>query len=206
MTEHLTDVEVYAIAAGEAVSPPVTAHAMACADCAGEIAAVRRVLADVELLGGVVELPAGLERRLARRLEEHPEFRPSPSIRRPAAGFRWLAGAAAAVLCFAAGAASYAAWSSARTSTSAEGSTIEVPGSLAVQQAGTSYVAAIAELATDPDRFSTSDLRSGREVALAAMSGAAFELRRLAADDPIVYQLHELAELARHEASVGMDP
>lgn len=207
MIEHLTEVEVYEVAAGEDVAAPVTAHAMECAECAGEIAAVRRVLGNVELLESAVEIPTGLGRRLARRLDALAASRHPSSIGRPAQGSRWLAGAAAAVLCFAAGAASHAAWSSAETSTSTEaGSTTEVPLTFAVQRAGTSYVAAIAELATDPDRLSTSDLYTGREVALSAMSGAAFELRRLTADDPIFHQLHELVERARRETAVGKDP
>lgn len=206
MIEHLTDVEVYEVAAGETVSAPVVAHARACAECAGEIAAVRRVLGDVELLERAVDIPTGLERRIARQLEALPTPRHS-STRRPAPSFRWLAGAAAAVLCFVAGAASHAAWSSAETSSAAETeSTTEVPRTLAVQRAGTSYVAAIAELATDPDRLSRSDVRTGQEVALSAMSGAAFELRRLAAGDPIVHQLHEMVEQARREAAGGRDP
>lgn len=203
MIEHLTDVEIYEVAAGETVAAPVTAHASACAVCAGEIAAVRRVLGDVELIKDAVEIPTGLDRRLARRLDDIPVSRHPSATRRPGQSFRWLVGAAAAVLCFAAGAAFQAAWSSAETSTYADAeSSTDVPHTLAVQRAGTSYVAAIAELTTDP----TSDLRTGREVALSAMSGAAFELRRLAEGDPVVRQLHELVERARREAAVEMGP
>lgn len=203
MIEHLTDVEIYEIAAGETVSVPVAEHASACAECAGEIAAVRRLLGDIELLEGAVEIPTGLERRLARRLDALSVSRHPSATRRPGQGFRWLAGAAAAVLCFAAGAAFQATWSSAETSTYADAeSSTEVPRTLAVQRAGTSYVAAIAELSTDP----SSDLRTGREVALSTMSGAAFELRRLAEGDPVVRQLHELVERARREAAVEMNP
>lgn len=207
MIEHLTDSEIYEVAAGETASALVTEHALACAECGGEIDAVRRVLGDVERLKGAVETPTPLERRLARRLDALPASRHPPSILTAARGFRWLAGAAAAVVCFAAGAASHAAWSSAETATNADaGWTTEMPLSLAVQRAGTSYVAAIADLATDSGRLSRSDLRIGREVALSAMSGAAFELRRLTAGDPVVDELHQLVERARREAALGIEP
>lgn len=207
MIEHLTDVEIYEVAAGEAASALVTEHALACAECAGEIDAVRRLLDNVERLEGAVATPIPLERRLARRLDALPASRHSPSILPAVRGLRWLTGAAAAVLCFAAGAVSHAAWSSAGTATNADaGLTTELPRSLAVQRAGTSYVAAIADLATDSGRLSRSDLRTGREVALSAMSGAAFELRRLTAGDPVVDELHQLVERARREAAVGIEP
>lgn len=206
MIEHLTDVEIYEVAAGETVAPPVTAHAMACAACAGEIDAVRRLLGDVERLEGAVETPTGLERRLARRLDSLPAHRRPSSPHLRDGGFRWLASAAVAVLCFAAGAATHAAWSPAGTSTSADAGLVEVPPSLVVQRAGTAYVAAIADLVAEPDRLTTADVRTSREVALSAMSGAAFELRRLAGGDPVADELHELVERARREAAAGMEP
>lgn len=207
MTDHLTQLEVYEIAADGTADPSATAHSSTCATCAGKIATMRQVLDAVERIEPAIEPPADVERRLAQRIDglsprwRVPGYRPSRSS-------RWLSGAAAAVVCFAAGVATHAALVPAREGppAAAEGPVAETPPALDVQRAGTDYVAAIALMVADSSRLSSEDLRTGREVALAAMSGAASELRLLHGGESSVEELHRVVERARLDAAAGTDP
>lgn len=204
MTDHLTDLEVYEIAAGGTVGSAVIAHASSCATCADEVEALQKVLGAVERLEPVIEPPAYIEHRLAQRIDAlSSRGRGYRRIR----SSRWLAGAAAAIVCFAAGVAAHAAWVPARQGTPAalDGPAAEAFPALEVQRAGTEYVAAIAGMVADSNRLSSDDLRTGREVALAAMSGAASELRLLHGGDWSVDELHRLVERARLDAA-GVEP
>lgn len=212
MTEHLTQIEIYEVAADEPVAPSVTSHSVNCAECAAEVTATRRVLDSVQRLGRSVETRPDLDHRLVQRLDAlSPPHGSGMALDERNAGHvrtrRRLIGAVVAVACFTAGVASHAAW------TSAEGRQAlfdelasETPPALAVQQAGTNYVAAIALMVEDSNHLSTDDLNKGREVALAAMSGAAFELRQLRGGDPVADELHEMVELVRYGDAVGVDP
>jgi len=114
---------------------------------------------------------------------------------------------AAALVCFAAGAVSHGLWTS--TPNRPGSPAHDTPtGALAIQRAGTEYVAAIASLANAADRVSGEDLRTGREVAFAAMSGAAYELRRLGDSDldPETSEIRRLVEDAWRRASEGGAP
>lgn len=213
MSKHLTQIEIYEVAAGELVAPSVTSHSVSCAECAAEVAATRRIIALVQRLEPAVEAGTNLDRRLARRLDAAPSFPPrgmdAPSGRRPAGrarSLRRLAGAAAAVICFAAGVASHAVWSATNGPVGDRGPGTVIPQPLMVQQAGTDYVAAIATMVADSGRLSTEELRIGREVALAAMSGAAFELRQLDGGDPVVDELHEVVARVRDGVAAGVGP
>lgn len=207
MTDHLTDLEIYEIAADDTVDPARMAHASTCATCADEVAGMRQVLHAVEDLEPTVEPPVDVERRLARRIDR---LSPRWHVRgnRPTRSSHWLAGAAAAVVCFAAGVAAHAAWVPARQDPPAavDGRGADMPPALDVQRAGTDYVAAIALMVADSSRLSSEDLRTGREVALAAMSGAASELRLLHGGDSSVDELHRVVERARLLAAAGVDP
>lgn len=199
MSEHLTQIEVYEVAADEPVAPSVTSHSVSCAECAAEVAATRQVLDSVERLGRSVETRPDLDHRLARRLDE----RNVGHVRTR----RRLIGAVAAVACFTAGVASHAAWASAEGRHALfDEPASETPPALAVQQAGTNYVAAIALMVQDAGRLPTDDLRTGREVALAAMSGAVFELQRLDGGDPVADELHEVIERVRYGSDTGVAP
>lgn len=214
MSEHLTQIEIYEVAAGEPVAPSVTSHSVSCAECAAEVSATRRVIALVERLEPAAEAGTDLDQRLARRLDAAPSSLPrgmaAPTDRRRAGrarSLRRLAGAAAAVICFAAGVASHAVWSAAnRPPVGDEGPGAEISQPLTVQQAGTDYVAAIAMMVADSGRLSTDELRMGREVALAVMSGAAFELRQLDGGDPTVDELHEVVTRVRYGVAAGGGP
>lgn len=191
MSQHLTEADVYEIAVGSEPSPTVEAHLASCHACRREVAATRRLLAAVEDLDPRVEAPADLERILLERLGGE---------RRAWAGARgWMWRAAAAILLFAAGAVAHAAWDAGRRPG------FEAPAgsspTLAVQRAGTEYVASIARLVADSGRLSPEDLRAGREVALAAMSGAAFELWLLSEKDAATTAIHRLVVEAWTEGS-----
>jgi hypothetical protein len=67
-------------------------------------------------------------------------------------------------------------------------------------------VAAIANLADDVAGLTTEDVRTGREVALAAMSGAAFELRRLGDPNPETSEIRRLVEDAWRRTSEERGP
>ena len=188
MTEHLTELEIYELASGEDVEARVAEHAEACAACAAEVSSARRVLAAVEGLDAAVDPPAGL----ARKLDAMPLPPRSASTPR-GAGSRapWLRAAAAVVL-FGAGAAAHAAWIDSRDARSPD-LPAPVPPVLAAQQAGTEYVAAIARLVADSSRLSERERSLGREVGLAAMVGAAYELRLLSPGET-ADQIHRLIE------------
>lgn len=189
MSEHLTQIEIYEVAAGEPVAPSVTSHSVSCAECAAEVSATRRIIALVEGLEPAAGAGADLDRREGR----------ARSLRR-------LAGVAAAVVCFAAGVVSQAVWSAANSPVGHETPETLILQHLAVQQAGTDYVAAIAMMVDDSGRLSTEELRMGREVALAAMSGAAFELRQLDGADAVVNELYEAVARVRDGVDAGMGP
>jgi len=187
MTEHLTDLEIYDLAGGVAASPARAAHAADCAACAAQVEETRGLLEAVAELDPRIEAPARIESELDRRIGERPQGPRRVSVSR----FR---AAAVAILCFAGGALAHAGW----TGGAAGGNADDRLGvrALDVQQAGTEYVVAIARLADDANRLSPADRRAGREVALAAMSGAAYELGRLSGPDPITADIHRLIEKA----------
>lgn len=197
---HLTELQVYEIAAGEAVGTAVAGHAAACASCGTRVEDTRRLLAAIGSLDAGLAPPSRLELELERRIR-------TDGATRRRARLRTLLGVAAAIVCFAAGALSHGLWTSGR----------DRPGSpmpdaptraLAIQRAGTEYVAAIASLANESDRVSGEDVRAGREVAFAAMSGAAYELRRLSGPDPDseTSEIRRLVEDAWQHAAEGSTP
>ena len=61
-----------------------------------------------------------------------------------------------------------------------------------VQQAGSAYVTALADLARLADSSTDSAIAQGREVALTALFAAAKEVARIAPDDPAAVTLREL--------------
>lgn len=197
MTEHLTDLEIYELAGGNGVSPARAAHVAECTACTTELEETRRLLAAVGELGPRVEAPAGVEAELDRRIRGGAEVPRWNSMSR-------FAAAAAAILCFAAGAFSHALWRGGASGGDA-GDGAAVPA-LAVQRAGTEYVAALARMADDANRLSPADRRTGREVALAAMSGAAYELVRLGGPDPVTVDIHRSIEEAWLGVPTGGTP
>ena len=69
----------------------------------------------------------------------------------------------------------------------------------AVQRAGTDYVAALAELRGAKARLAPDVVGQGRDAAVAALEGAAWELKQLGADDRTAAAIFTLAETDRQE-------
>jgi hypothetical protein len=169
---HLTEVQIYELATGESGEAGTERHVVSCERCASQVAETRRLLATLETFDPRLAPPGRLEAELARRIRADRDGR-GPSR------LRALAGLAAAIICFAVGAFSHALWTESRDRPAPSPVPDAPTPSLAIQRAGTEYVAAIATLADEMTGATAEELRTGREVALAAMSGAAFELRRL---------------------------
>ncbi|MGD8495378.1 MAG: hypothetical protein PVF05_04250 [Gemmatimonadales bacterium] len=197
--DHLTDLQVYELASEEAVDPAVAAHAASCAACGANLRQTR------DLLGAIARTTPGLEPRGELGLELQRRIR--ADRHRPfAARVRVLAGTAAAVICFVAGVATHALWTGPETRSASSPVPDAPTPALAIQRAGTEYVAAIANLADDVAGLTTEDVRTGREVALAAMSGAAFELRRLGDPNPETSEIRRLVEDAWRRTSEERGP
>lgn len=181
--EHLTELEIYELATGGAAATRSEGHVEACEGCAAAVAATRRLVGAVERLDANVEAPVTLEERLARRLAD------AEGGSRPRSP--WLRAAAAVVL-FVAGAGAHAVWTG--TVDRPVAVTAPVPPVLAAQQAGTEYVAAIARLVADSSEMTDAERRLGRDVGLAAMVGAAYELRLLSPGDGATEEIHRVTE------------
>lgn len=179
MSEHLSELQIYAIAAGEGGADGATGHLRECAECAAALRETRGVLTTVEGLATGTTAPRHLELELERRLSARD--RGALDAR---AGFQSgvLIRAAALLLIFAAGALAHATWSSVvgigSSAGEAERPAAAPSPALTVQRAGTDYVASIARLVADT-AISGAERHAGREVALAALSGALHELSLL---------------------------
>lgn len=195
MSEHLSELEIYEIAAD--ADPPAgrSDHFAECAACSAKVASTRRLLAGVEELDPAVRAPAGLDAALQSRVAHLGRRRRGGVVAR-----RWLARAAIAASFFAAGALSRT-WVDSGPGAAAD-RTVSVSPAIAVQRAGTDYVAAVGRLVADSSQLSAADLSTAREVALAALSGAAYELTLLRADDPQAAEIHRLAKRAWSEPAL----
>lgn len=196
MNEHLTELQVYELACGGERDGAIERHADECSSCAAEVRAAQRLLANVERLEPAIEAPRGLEGRLLGRLEEAGWQAVRPTARRRLGHFPWVGGlarAAAAAIIFAAGIGAHALWVGTGVGTDPSGDRAAVSSpALDVQRAGTDYVATIARLVADSARLSAADIHTGREVGLAAMAGAAHELRLLRDDSRVSSDLDDL--------------
>lgn len=178
MSEHLSDERIYEIGAGEGLPPEAETHLATCSACRTEVARTREIVAGIEALDAAASAPEALEAALRLRLT--PRGRPGGT--RPVSFAGWIGRVAAAAALLLAGGLGHALWSG---SQGAPASTAETDPILDLQRAGTDYVAAIGRLVADSN-LSAARLRVGREVALAAMSGAAHELRLLSSDPATV--------------------
>jgi len=126
----------------------------------------------------------------------------------------WMAGAAvaASLVLFASG-IFLGQWLGARSTTSAFLAVREQDAAqlaMTIQEAGSAYVSALAALsqmhaegsgAGGPGgrpQFSSAEMQQGREVALGALYGAAFELARISRDDPDVLRVLQILEDRRN--------
>ncbi len=205
---HLTELEIHETAlAGEARHDRAH-HVTRCAGCAVAVEETRRLLASLEALGPEVEVPGELDDRLMRRIgvSSSDATKPRTNVGKISVG-SWLLRAAAALILFGSGVAAHALWSGPGVPTSPAVTEAPTPGpALALQRAGTEYVAAIARLVADSSRLPEAELRRGREVAIATMSGAAFELRLLTNESEEAAEIHRVTKRARMPANERVSP
>lgn len=175
MAEHLSDDRIYEIATGEDGAPEEETHLATCSACRMEVARTREIVAGIETLDAAASAPRALEAALRLRLTPRG---PPAGTRRPVSFAGWIGRVAAAAALVLFGALGHALWSGSREASVSTASTDPI---LDLQRSGTDYVAAIGRLVAD-STLSATRLRVGREVALAAMSGAAHELRLLSSD------------------------
>ena len=142
-----------------------------------------------------------LEERVVRSL------RNEGILRGPATGGRWvrswmLAGAAAASLVLFGVGLTLGQWMGSRSMTQAFLAVREQDAqqvALRIQEAGSAYVAALASLTDLRSAEGLGEYTQGREAAMGALYGAAFELARLSPDDPDVLQVLQILEDRRNQ-------
>ena len=188
MNRHLTDEEILdLLIPGAEADPEIRDHLVACDACRTRIGSERTLSDRVAKLPRVKDTPRDLWPTVRARLatEEHRSGRPKLSR-------ITLLQAAAAVGIFFLGALA------GRTLDADSGTRRGAPtGPLAaaaeVQRTGTAYVAAVARFRDVVADSAPGAAGQAREVALAAVHGAAFELARLHPDDPTAGEILALA-------------
>jgi hypothetical protein len=142
-----------------------------------------------------------LEERVVRSL------RREGILRNPGSAGRWLrswmiAGTAAASLVLFGAGLTVGHWMGSRSMTQAFLAVREQDAqqvALRIQEAGSAYVAALASLTDLRSAEGSGGVTLGREAAMGALYGAAFELARLAPDDPDVLQVLQILEDRRSQ-------
>jgi len=142
-----------------------------------------------------------LEERVVRSL------RHEGILTSPASAGRWvrswmLAGAAAASLVLFGVGLALGQWMGSRSMTQAFLAVREQDAqqvALRIQEAGSAYVAALASLTDLRSADGPGEYTQGREAAMGALYGAAFELARLSPDDPDVLQVLQILEDRRNQ-------
>lgn len=126
---------------------------------------------------------------------------------RPAAGW-WVAGAAAALACFLGGLSvgqSLGARQTGEIVAQLRTSDTERAAAI-VQQAGSTYIAALAGFGVVAERAPTGAAEVGREVALNAFWAAADEVARIAPDDPHIALIVQARQAAIRAAERADEP
>lgn len=198
MNRHPTDAEILdAIAPGRAPSPEVRAHLEACAECRARIEAERPLSERLSGLPRESDPPRDLWPGVLERIEAEPRgIRARPPRRRPASR-RALRAAAAIALFLAGGVAGRALPRGGSPERGAPGDPLAAAAE--VQRAGTAYVAALADFRAAASDAPGVTVAQARDVALAAVYGAAWELERLAPGDATARGIVALAEDDRAE-------
>lgn len=188
MNRHLTDEEILdLLAPGAEADPEVRDHLVACDTCRARVESERALSDRVAELPLARDTPGDMwptvRARLAREVS-----RSAPSRRFPIS----LLQAAAAIAVFLLGA--LAGRSLDAGSAPRGASSDPLVAAAEVQRTGTAYVAAVAHFRSVAGDSAPGAVAQAREVALAAVHGAAFELARLHPDDRTA---HEILVLAR---------
>lgn len=139
----------------------------------------------------IAEAPEFPRERIRARIRHTLTSRATPA-RSPRRPVPVLAGLAASVLLFVAGAA-YGRWS-ASPAPAASGRTAALPAATelpaSIQAEGTRYVAALTRLTESADSLTPEQREQARQVALAVLYGAALELMRYAPEDPVAADVY----------------
>lgn len=196
MNRHLTDEEILdLLAPGAEADPGVRDHLVACDACRTRIESERTLSDRVAELPLAKDTPGDMWPTVRARLATA-EPHSAPPRRFPAAPLQ----AAAAIAVFLLGALagrSLDAGSGPRRGASSD----PLVAAAEVQRTGTAYVAAVARFRTVAGDSAPGAVAQAREVALAAVHGAAFELARLHPDDRTA---REILVLARdHRRTTG---
>ncbi|MEX2663197.1 MAG: hypothetical protein WD227_14805 [Vicinamibacterales bacterium] len=138
---------------------------------------------------------ASLPREASPEQDLWPVVRASMEPRTAAGRSRGWLHIAAAVLLFASGV--LAGHYTPRRDGDVQPAPVGLAAAAAVQRAGTEYVAVLAELREAKARLGTDVVGQARDAALAALEGAAFELKQLGAGDRTAAGIFALAESDR---------
>jgi anti-sigma factor RsiW len=215
MTTHISDDDLHDYAGGEldaAAMDAVASHLEGCAECRARaeplVALTVRLAALPRLAAPAADGWCALHARLV--LEEAAASAPAPApqvvslderrrrVRMPA----WMPQAAAAALLlgigFGGGRLSGAPNGRGAMLVAADTVATAMHAAVAVQRAGTEYVAAVAQFVAAAGGGDSLAAAQGREATIAACYGASRELTRLRTDDSSAVRLFRTASVTRH--------
>jgi len=188
MNRHLTDEEVLdLLAPGVEADPAAREHLAACDLCRARIESERPLSERVASLPDAADPTRLLWPSLRARLEAEPLNLPRPAPRRTALQ------AAAAIIVFLLGVVAGHALQSRPDDTARLDARDPLAAAAEVQRTGTAYVEAVARFRTVAADSAPGAVEQAREVALAAVHGAAFELARLHPEDATAREILALA-------------
>ncbi|HJR52506.1 MAG TPA: hypothetical protein VJ982_02205 [Gemmatimonadota bacterium] len=191
MNRHLTDEETLdLLAPGAEPAAWARDHLVACPECR------RRVEAEQPLTARL----AGLPRETDPPRDMWPELRAAVGFEPRFAGGHALR-AAAAVALFVLGAATGRALGPAETGREPTTPNEPLAAAAEVQRTGTAYVAALARFRSIAEVTPDPVVEQARDVALAAVHGAAWELTRMKRDDPTAREIVSLVGAGRRAES-----
>ena len=139
---------------------------------------------------GIRSAARDAEDRLVARLHEEGLLRPRSRVQRPTSG-RGLVAAAMALALFSAGVAT-GQWLEGRATADVVAAALETEAfaqAMAIQEAGSAYVRAVARLTEMVESGEVGAVGAGREAAGVALHAAAIELARLSPDDASIQEV-----------------
>lgn len=198
MSRHLTDEEILDLSApGAGPDEGTREHLAACGSCRARIEHERQLSERVAGLAGATDPPRDLWPALRARLAAEPQIGDRPRSHRAALQ------AAAGIAIFLVGAIAGRSLPPDPVGPDRFLAGDPLSAAAEVQRAGTAYVEAVARFHYAATSSETGAAAQAREVALAAVHGAAFELARL---DPEDATAREILALARDRRPRGEAP
>jgi hypothetical protein len=198
MSRHLTDEEILDLCApGAAPDEEIREHLAACGSCRARIEGERPLSERLTGLAGASDPPRDLWPALRARLASEPQIGDRPRRHRAALQ------AAAAIAIFSLGAAAGRSLPQDPAGPDRYAPGDPLSAAAEVQRTGTAYVEAVARFRSVATSSESGAAGQAREVALAAVHGAAFELARLNPEDGTA---REILALARDRRPRGEAP